>query len=217
MILGALAAIGAVWIFWSAAHQHAFSEGVRRGAWGFLCVCLGLVFATSPGPAPTWVTNAIAGSLTLCALGLAASVVFARIEVGNVYRVDSAAGLPALRPYWPSGLVAAVWFALCLGGVWLIGEGIQSFEATVLSPLLTALDPAQADSPDVVHAIEVITAVMMTTMLIAVVLVFALPLTMGYLHHRRVRAARETYIRQISDYEDRTPLPTGAIEHGMLT
>lgn len=216
MVLGALAAIGAVWLFWSATRQHTLSAATLRGAWAFLCVCLGLVFATSPGGMATWVSNAVYGSLALCVLGLAMSVVLARIEMGNAYRIDTAEGVPALRPHWHSGLVAAVWFVLCLGGVWLIGQGIQSFEATVLTPLLTALDPAQANSPDVVHAIEVITAVMMAIMLAAVVLVFALPLTMGYLHHRRVRSALEIYNRELRDYYNREPLPTGSVSPSLL-
>lgn len=216
MVLAVLAAIGAVWLFWSAMQQSLLSEATRRGACAFLCVCLGLVFATAPGEVTAWVTNAVQGSLALCAIGFAASVVFARVEMGNAFRVDSAAGVPALRPHWPSGLVAALWFAVCVAGAWLIGQGIQSFEASVLTPLLTALDPAQANSPDVVHAIEVITVVMMTLTLAAVVLVFALPLTMGYLHHRRVRSALEIYNRELRDYYEREPLPTGSVAPSLL-
>lgn len=107
MVLGALAAIAAVWLFWSASRRPLVSEGVKRGAWGFLCVCLGLTFATAPGPAPTWITNAMLGSLTLCIFGLGAAVIFDRIEKGNAYRADTADGVPAMRAHWPSGLIAA--------------------------------------------------------------------------------------------------------------
>lgn len=217
MVLGALAAVGAACLFWNATRQHWASVGMWRGAWGLACVCLALMLFTSPpGPAPSWVTNAIESTFVLSMLGMAAAVVVSYIEQSRAYRKSIDEGVPALRAHWPTGLVAAVSFAICLAGVWLTGQGITAFGESVLNPLLTSLDPAQVNSPDVTHALEVITALMTIVVLTPVVLTFALPLIIAHLHRRRIHAERETFIREIVKYEDRHPLPTGAVDHGML-
>ena len=184
-----------------------------------MCTSLAMLVAVAPGPAPTWANRAIETAALLTLFGVATAVIVGHFEQTHDYREALADGLPARHPYWPTPLVVGAWFIGCSAVTWLVGQGIEQLDQAVLSPLLTALDPAKVDTPEVTDAISIIMGILVFALGAAVVANFALPLIAGYVHHRKIRAVEATYALEVDEYlnthGDRQP--TGAISAGSLS
>lgn len=216
MILAALAGLGSALLFWSATRQQRTSEQIGWAAGGFFGIAIAMLLATSPDPMPGWVSRLFYTTTLLGVVGVGASVLVRMRGKQNEYRWAREHDLPAQFPRWPTPVVAGIWLVACLGALWLIGTGIQRYETTVIAPLLDALDPDQANTPEVETAIMLLVGAPLVIMMIALTATIILPALAAYLHHRKVRTETEQYIDDVDEYlthhELHDDAPTGAVD-----